>query len=106
MAVIANLKGWNRRHGYSYLRARNPGTGSHFDRTVESPDSGLLRRYRKELSNHIKGHCICPRPWTGPKCEDADSSLCWDEYEEKVTFGLTSMKRKEQGSMDGELDVL
>ena len=43
----------------------------------------------------IKGYCACPRPWTGDRCEEVDSSLCWDEYEEKVTSGLTSLERQE-----------
>ena len=47
-----------------------------------------------------KGFCVCPRPWTGEKCEDADSSLCWDEYEEKVTSGLTSIEHEEFQSLD------
>ena len=47
-----------------------------------------------------KGFCVCPRPWNGEKCEDADSSLCWDEYEEKITSGLTSVEREEFQSLD------
>jgi len=45
-----------------------------------------------------KGYCLCPRPWSGEKCEEANSSLCWDKYEEKVTFGLTSIQNQEQRS--------
>lgn len=47
-----------------------------------------------------KGFCVCPRPWTGEKCEDPDSSLCWDEYEEKVTSSLSSVERAEFQSLD------
>ena len=52
-----------------------------------------------------KGYCLCSRPWSGEKCEEANSSLCWDEYEEKVTFGLTSIQNQEQRSTDHTLDV-
>ena len=41
-----------------------------------------------------KGYCFCSRPWTGEKCQEVDSNLCWDEYEEKVTLGLTSLRNQ------------
>ena len=47
-----------------------------------------------------KGFCVCPRPWSGDKCEEADSNLCWDEYEEKITSGLTSIQHEEFKSLE------
>ena len=47
-----------------------------------------------------KGFCVCPRPWSGPKCLDADSSLCWDEYEEKVTIEQTSINNQTFETLD------
>ena len=41
-----------------------------------------------------KGVCVCPAPWTGVKCEDVDSNLCWDKFEKKITSGLTSLRHK------------
>ena len=47
-----------------------------------------------------KGFCVCPRPWSGEKCEDADSNLCWDKYEEKISSGLTSIEHEKFISLD------